>query len=131
MDNRDFIVGVRRRKIEDGIIEKFYKVNFKQKRHRYLEDEVFWDYIFAWYDLVKYYEDSEDTAIGQNMLQLYAECVELFQQAAQDRKLRERRRDKGANAVYQLNFYLNQVMLHVQRNVDRSGEDDIAGKVNW
>lgn len=129
MDDRSFALQNRRRAVEDRIIARFNAVNFKVRKHRYLEDDIFWDYIFAWYDLVKYYEDTADTAIGQNMLQLYTECVELFKQAVDDKRLHERRRDKAHVAIYQLNYYLQWMMTHIRRN----GQDqaDTAGQINW
>lgn len=125
MDRNRFDPGVQRRRIEDQIIARFREVDFSQKQHGYLEDETFWDYIFAWYDLVKYYDEGQDTAIGQNMLQLYGECVSLLQVAITDSRLRERRRDRAANAIYQMNYYLNQIVIHAERNA-QDNEDSIG-----
>lgn len=125
MDRNRFDPGVQRRRIEDQIIARFREVDFSQKQHGYLEDETFWDYIFAWYDLVKYYDEGQDTAIGQNMLQLYSECVSLLQVAITDSRLRERRRDRAANAIYQMNYYLNQIVIHAERNA-QDNEDSIG-----
>ncbi|MEO1289202.1 MAG: hypothetical protein AAFV93_15670 [Chloroflexota bacterium] len=72
--SKKFIVGKCRRKIEDQIAAQFRKVDFKQKHHAYLEDDVFWDFVFSWYELVKYYETVRDTALGAHMLDLYREC---------------------------------------------------------
>ncbi len=129
MSNDGFILGVRRRKIEDAITANFDKVNFRQKQYRWLEDQVFWDYVFSWYDLAKYYEDVPDTALGAHMLDLYAHCVTLFRTAAADRNIPERRRDKAADALYQINYYVNQMMLAVQNNANQS--DDSAGTIQW
>ncbi len=127
MDRNHFDPGVQRRRIEDQIIARFREVDFSQKYHAYLEDETFWDYIFAWYDLVKYYDEGQDTAIGQNMLQLYAESLSLFQSAITDSRLRERRRDRAANAIYQINYYLNQIVIHAERNAQDN--DDSIGRI--
>lgn len=116
MNKDNFSPGIKRRAIEDKIIAHFYDVNFDQKKHRWLEDKVFWDFVFSWFELVKYYERSKDTAIGANMLDLYAACVSRFQEAARDRNIRERRRDKAADAMYQINYYMNQLMIEVERN---------------
>lgn len=129
MNENSIRVTNKRRAIEDRIVSQFQQVDFKQKKHRYLEDDAFWDYVFAWYDLLKHYEETEDTAIGQNMVQLYSECIAFFKTAVEDSRLHERRRDKAANAIYQLNFYLNQIMLQVQRNAGQT--DDSAGRINW
>ncbi len=129
MNDKSFALQNRRRKIEDTIITEFNKVDFKVKKHRYLENDQFWDYIFTWYQLVKFYEDTEDTAIGQNMLQLYTECVELFKLALDDKRLHERRKDKAHMAIYQLNYYLQLIMGHIRRN--GLDEDNAAGQINW
>jgi hypothetical protein len=125
-----FNLGLKRRQIEDAIVEKFRKVDFRKKQHGWLEDEVFWNFVFSWYDLAKYYEDhQDDTAIGAHMIDLYMDCVKRFQEAATDRSIRERRRDKAADALYQINYYVNQMMLNVNRNA--TAEDDSAGQINW
>lgn len=131
MNKGNFNLGIKRRKIEDDIIEQFREVDFSKKQHGYLEDDAFWDYIFAWHSLVKYYEDSDDTAIGQNMLQLYTECVDFFQKAMEDKRIRERRRDRAANAIYQLNYYLSQIMLQAQKNARPDDYDNPIGQINW
>lgn len=130
MKNSDFI-GIKRRKIEDQIVLNFEKVNFNQKKRAWLEDKVFWDYIFSWYDLAKYYDESSDTAIGAHMLELYMHCVNLFREAAQDGSINERRRDKAADALYQINYYVNQIMVYVHRNSHEDGGDQPTGAINW
>ncbi|MCU0475359.1 MAG: hypothetical protein MUC99_04470 [Anaerolineae bacterium] len=112
----DFNLGLKRRKIEDGIVARYHKVNFKKRDEAWLEDQLFWDYVFSWYELAHYYENSLDTGIGAHMLELYAECVTRFRTAAANPKLRERRRDKAADALYQINYYVNQMMIAIDRN---------------
>ncbi|MBC8100866.1 MAG: hypothetical protein H7Y11_15610 [Armatimonadetes bacterium] len=134
MDNGHFHLGLKRRKIEDAILTMYRKVNFQQKESAWLEDQNLWDYIFAWYDLAKYYEDTpQDTAIGAHMLDLYLDCARLFRAAATDGKLKERRRDKAADALFQLNYYFNQLALNVERNVNQHNADDAdaAGRIGW
>lgn len=112
----DFIVGKRRRKIEDEIVAQFRKVNFKQKHDAYLEDNNFWDFVFSWYQLVKYYEEVRDTAIGAHMLDLYRECVQVFRDVASNSKLHERRRDKAKDAIYQMTYYVDRMLRQAERN---------------
>ncbi|MGB7339336.1 MAG: hypothetical protein WBC91_10630 [Phototrophicaceae bacterium] len=129
----DFIVGKRRRKIEDAIVAQFRKVNFKQKHHAYLEDEDFWDFVFSWYQLVKYYEDVRDTAIGAHMLDLYRECRQVFHGAATDKQLHERRRDKAADAIYQMTYYVDRFLKQAERNgIEKEAEKrDAVGDLSW
>lgn len=114
MDN--LTVSLKRRKIEDGILARYDKVNFNQRDDAWLEDKVFWDYVFSWYELAHHYDGTTDTGIGAHMLELYARCVERFRAAAANPKLRERRRDKAADALYQINYYVNQMMIAIDRN---------------
>lgn len=108
---------------------RFHQVDFTVKHHAYLEDETFWDFVFSWYELVKYYEDSGDNTLGVHMLQLFADCTQLFRQAATDARLSERRRDKAADALYQITYYVNQMTMQVRRNgLDRNSE---IGEINW
>lgn len=120
MSNRNFDPGLTRRQVEDHIMHRYEAVNFQQKAHAWLEDQAFWDYVFAWYDLAKYYEDHpQDTTIGAHMLDLYAHCVQLFRQAAADTTIKERRRDKAADALYQVSYALNQMSVAIHRNAQQ------------
>ncbi|MCU0481698.1 MAG: hypothetical protein MUE54_10880 [Anaerolineae bacterium] len=125
MDMQSLMNTPKRRKVEDEIIASFRRVNFNQKKHAYLEDEIFWDYIFAWHELVKYYEMYYDTALGQNMLQLYQECIEKIAQAVNDTKLHDRRRDRASMAIYQLNFYMTQIVALLEGHAN--SHDDSIG----
>lgn len=124
-----FFVGAERRKIEDSILARFQQVRFDQPKHAYLEQDVFWDFVFSWYELVRYYELSGDNAIGSPMLDLYRHCDRLFRVAASDGALSERRRDKAADALYQVTYYMNQIALQVRRNaLERESEH---GEIAW
>lgn len=131
--NDDFIVGKKRRKIEDAIVAQFRKVDFKQENCAYLEDEDFWDFVFGWYDLVKYYEAVPDTAIGAHMLDLYRQCGQVFRRAAQDSSLPERRRDKAADAIYQMTYYVDRMIRQAERNGIQKEADkrDAVGDTSW
>lgn len=126
-----FNPGTQRRQIEDAIVAHYEKVNFQQKKHAYLEDETFWDFVFSWYELVHYYENHQDTAIGAHMLELYAHCGRMFKSAAQDRALRERRRDKAADALYQMTYYVNRMLHQAERNGIEAESDSPSGSINW
>lgn len=129
--DHSFNPGITRHKIEDSIVARFHSVDFRQSNHAWLDDPVFWDFVFGWHDLARYYEQHPtDTTIGVHLLDLYTACVRLFQQAAQDRSLKERRRDKAADALYQLNFYFNQIMLTLERHVHSGADDDPAGRMS-
>ena len=99
----------------------------------YLEDEDFWDFVFSWYQLVKYYEDVRDTAIGAHMLDLYRECRQVFHGAATDKQLHERRRDKAADAIYQMTYYVDRFLKQAERNgIEKEAEKrDAVGDLSW
>jgi hypothetical protein len=130
MANSDFI-GIKRRRIEDRIMAHYDQVDFTVKQRAWLEDARFWDFVFSWYELAKYYDDSTDTAIGAGMLDLYMHCADVLRAAAQDRSLTERRRDKAADALYQINYYVNQIMLSAHRNSHAGDDNDAAGRIDW
>lgn len=126
---KDFNVGKQRREIEDEIVALFDAVNFKQKKHAYLEDEAFWDFVFSWYELVRYYELSDDSTVGAHMLELYAQCGRVFRVAAHDPSLRERRRDKAADALYQMTYYVDRMLKQAERNgIEREAA---VGNLDW
>lgn len=129
----DLLIGKKRRSIEDKIVERFRAVNFKQKHHAYLEDDCFWDFVFSWYELVKYYEESRDTAIGAHMLDLFTQCGQLFRIAAADDTLRERRRDKAADALYQITYYVDRMIRQAERNgvENESARNSAVGDLSW
>lgn len=131
--NKHFNTGQRRRQIEDAIVAQFRKVDFKQKRHAYLDDDAFWDFVFSWYELVRYYEQSNDTAIGAHMLDLYAQCGHKFKEVAADARLHERRRDKAADALYQMTYYVDRLIKQAERNgLDQArAQDDAVGTISW
>ena len=128
-----FIVGKRRREIEDKIVGQFRRINFKQKHHSYLDDDDFWDFVFSWYELVKYYDDVRDSTIGAHMLDLYKECRQHFQSVILNRKLSERRRDKASNALYQMTYYVDRIIRQAERNgieIEREQKKAI-GDLDW
>ncbi len=129
----DVLIGKKRRRIEDQIVERFRAVDFQQEKHAYLEDEAFWDFVFSWYELVKYYEETQDTAVGAHMLDLYAQCGQVFQAASQDSRLRERRRDKASDAFYQMTYYVDRMLKQIERNgiENESARNDAVGDLSW
>lgn len=129
MMSEEFFVGKQRREIEDSILARYACIRFEQPLHAYLEDADFWDFIFAWFELARYYELSGDPSVGANMLELFAACGQRFKEAAQDRRLTERRRDKAADALYQLSYYVNSILIEVRRNAIE--DQSRAGEITW
>lgn len=130
MMDKGFNLGIRRKKIEDRIIAQYQAVNFKQRDHAWVEDERFWDYVFAWHELVKYYEDTDDTTVGVVMLELYQASIALLHSVATDKKIKERRRDRAAEGIRQMNYWLEDITHHVQHNA-LPPDDDAVGRIAW
>jgi hypothetical protein len=127
----DFNPGTKRRRIEDRIVEQFRQVDFRQRQHRYLEDDDFWDFVFSWYDLVRYYEVSRDHAIGAHMLELFAQCRVKFHQAATDRSLNDERRSKATEAIRQITYYVDRMLKEAGRNSQQPDDDAPHGSLDW
>lgn len=131
-----FRLGKQRRRIEDSLVQRFQQIPFQHKHYAYLDDERVWDFVFSWYELVQYYETSGDNTLGAPLLALFTECSARFRMAASDARLPERRRDKAADALYQITYQMNQIALQVQRNgleqtdnlnsLDRSRDSDTS-----
>ena len=129
MMSEEFFVGKQRREIEDSILARYARIRFEQPLHAYLEEADFWDFVFAWFELARYYELSEDPNVGANMLELFAVCGQRCREAAQDRRLTERRRDKAADALYQLSYYVNSILIEARRNaIERESQ---VGEIKW
>jgi len=125
----DFNPGTQRRAIEDKIIGLYEQVDFSQPKHAYLLDKIFWDYVFSWYELVRYYELTDDTTIGAHMLELFAASGQRCREAVDDTRLPERRRDQAADALYQISYHINQMALQVERNAQAKA--NAAGRITW
>lgn len=129
-----FIVGIQRQKLEDQIVARYEAIDFNQAQHAYLENESFWDFIFGWYELVRYYELSRDSTIGVHMLQLFTHCERRLRQAAHNRSLNERRRDRATDAIHQMTYYVNRMIEQAQRNGlanSKRQPDAPEGRIAW
>jgi hypothetical protein len=104
MSKADFIIGIKRRKIEDSILALYRQVDFTEPAEIWLAKKALWDFVYSWFNLMKYYEESQDTTLGVNMLDLYADCADRLRAAAISHKLKERQRDKAADALHQINY---------------------------
>jgi hypothetical protein len=130
-----FIIGIQRHKIEDRIGERFDAIDFDQPKHEYLENEGFWDFVFSWYEIVRYYELSRDATIGAHMLTLFEHCRRMLYRAAQDRNVPQRRRSKANDALHQITYYVDRMITQAERNgirqAHRGDVNDVEGRINW
>lgn len=112
-----FNLGLKRRRIEDRISDLAARVEVQRRDAAWLDGEQFWDYIYAWYDLYKYYETSQDTAIGAHLLRQYTEFASLLRVVMEDRKVNLKRRERAQSALMELNYQVDNVIHQVERNV--------------
>ncbi len=109
-------IGIKRRKIEDKIVASYNAVNFNAKNSAWVDSDVFEDFIFSFFDLRKYYENSDDTTIGTETLRVYMEGLRALQTATENRRLKVDRRDSAARLIYELNYQVEAVMYEVDQN---------------
>jgi len=127
------ILGIKRRKIEDQIVAQYEAVDWDAKKSAWIESEKFEDFIFAFFDLRKYYEKSKDTTVGLEAIRVYMDGVRALQAAAENRKLSLDRRDAANRLIYELNHQVEAVMYELEQNrqalqrADEKRQDDQDG----
>jgi hypothetical protein len=90
----------------------------------WVESQTFEDFIFAFFDLRRYYETGDDTAIGLEMLRLYMDGIRALQAAAQDTKLTLDRREAAQRLIYELHAQVEAVLYEVERNRQEQTSQD-------
>ncbi|MEL6148345.1 MAG: hypothetical protein AAGK74_04585 [Chloroflexota bacterium] len=120
-------LGIKRRKIEDQIVAAYEKVNFDAKKGAWVDSDTFEDFVFSFFDLRKYYEKSDDTAVGLEALRVYMDGLRALQAAAANRKLSIERRESAGRLIYELNHQMEAVMYEVERNRQEAGEPPQSG----
>ncbi len=120
-------LGIKRRKIEDQIVEQYEAVNWDAKKSAWVESETFEDFIFAFFDLRRYYEKSDDTAVGLEAIRVYMDGLRALQAVADNRDLSIDRREAAGRLIYELNNQMEMVMYELDQNrqaMERSASDD-------
>jgi hypothetical protein len=115
-------LGIKRRKIEDQIVAAYEKVNFKAQKGAWVDSDTFEDFVFSFFDLRKYYEKSDDTAVGLDALRVYMDGLRALQDATADRQLSIDRRESAGRLIYELNNQMEAVMYEVDRNRQEAGK---------
>jgi hypothetical protein len=119
-------LGIKRRKIEDRIIAHFEAVEF-DTQGRWIEGKPFEDFIFSFFELRRYYETSDDVAVGLETLRVYMDGLRALQGATQNRKLSIDRRESAERLIYELNHQVEAVMYEVDRNRQDGGATSSEG----
>ncbi|MEO0564046.1 MAG: hypothetical protein AAF125_18220, partial [Chloroflexota bacterium] len=80
-------LGIKRRKIEDRIVDHFTAVDFKATDGKWVDSKTFEDFVFSFFELRRYYETSDDVALGLDTIRIYTAAARMLQAAAADRAL--------------------------------------------
>lgn len=114
-------LGIERRKIEDRILAHYDAVNFDAKNAAWVDSDMFEDFVFSFFDLRKYYENSDDVTVGLEALRVYMDGLRALQAAVQNRSLSIERRDSAGRLIYELNYQMDAVMVELDRNRQAQG----------
>lgn len=113
-------IGIERRKIEDRITAHYDAVNFDVKHAAWVDSDKFEDFVFSFFELRKYYENSDDVTVGLEAIRVYMDGLRALQAAAQDRQLKIERRESAERLIYELNYQMEAVMYELDRNRQES-----------
>jgi hypothetical protein len=115
--DKPFSLGLARRRIEDAILAKARQVDSLQPDGRWLDNENFWDFIYAWHDLHVYYEQHcEDTTLSADLLRLYVDYAYQLRALSADNRIKLWRRERAESALLELNYQVDGVIHQVERN---------------
>ncbi len=117
-------LGIERRKIEDKIVTCYSAINFDVKKHAWVDGKPLEDFIFSFFELRKYYENSDDTAVGLDTFRVYMAGLRSLQTAAAERAISIDRRETAERLIYELNYQVEAVMYELDQNRQRAEAQD-------
>jgi hypothetical protein len=106
--------GMQRREIEDNIVTLARKVDTRDAR--WLDGELFSDFIDAWHTLAHYYERSQDTTLDAHVLKTYMRYAVTLRHVFEDERLSKRRRVQAMASLNDLNNEVDGVFRQIERN---------------
>lgn len=106
--------GTQRRQIEDNLLALARKLDTHNAR--WLEGQVFSDFLNAWRSLAQYYEWSHDRTIDAHVLKLYMRFAVVLRRVVEDERAAQRRRQRARSALRDLNANLDGVFRQIERN---------------
>jgi hypothetical protein len=106
--------GIQRRQIEDNLLALARKLDTRDAR--WLEGQIFSDFLNAWRSLAQYYELSHDKSIDAHLLKLYVRFAALLRRVVEDERMTQRRRQRAKTALHDLNAHLDGVFRQIDRN---------------
>jgi len=117
-------LGIQRRKIEDKVADCYSAVEWDAKAAAWVDSETFERFVFSFFELRRYYEQSDDLAVGLEILRLYTDAMRALQAASKNRELPLDRRESAERLIYELNYQVEAVMYEVDRNRQEANRDD-------
>jgi hypothetical protein len=119
-------LGIKRRKIEDRVAEHYAAVDWDAENAAWVDSEAFESFVFSFFELRRYYETSDDLAVGLETLRIYMDAARALQAAARNRALTIERRESAERLIYELNYQVEAVMYEVERNRQTANRDDTS-----
>jgi len=114
-------LGIKRRKIEDKITAHYEAVDWGAKDGAWVEGTTFEDFVFSFFELRRYYELSDDVAVGLETLRVYMDGLRALQAVAMRRDVSIDRQETAKRMIYELNHQVEAVMYEVDRNRQDGG----------
>lgn len=108
--------GLRRRQIEDAIVARAGSINLHQVDGRFVDGNAFPDFIHAWRDLTRYYQETDDAQVSAKLLKLYMRHAVRLREVFHDDRIALHRRERAEGALKQLNAEVDALISAVQRN---------------
>ncbi len=120
-------LGIKRRKIEDKIIAQYEAVDWNTGNTDWVDSTTFEDFVFSFFELRRYYETSDDVAVGLETLRVYMDGLRALQTVAMRRDVPIDRQESAQRLIYELNQQLEAVMYEVDRNRQDAGDVSTSG----
>ena len=108
--------GLRRRQIEDAIVARAGSINLHQVDGRFVDGNAFPDFIHAWRDLTRYYQETDDSQVSAKLLKLYMRHAVRLREVFHDDRIALHRRERAEAALMQLNAEVDALISAVQHN---------------
>jgi hypothetical protein len=105
---------MQRRQIEDSLLSLARRLDTRDAR--WLEGQVFSDFLNAWRSLAQHYERSRDTSIDAHILKLYMRFAVVLRRVVEDERMAQRRRQQARTALHDLNAQLDNVFRQIERS---------------
>ncbi len=108
---------VRRRQIEERIVKTSQSVKVISKpQGDWLNDNEVNEFLDAWYELVQYYQEHEDTVLDIEVVREYVEFVQLLNRLKSDINLSDQRRNRAEEILEELEANMDEVVKEAVTN---------------